>query len=205
MDHIRQFRCTYSACQYPPFVSAQALRGHVAKHHESITARKSIRIVGRLPMRSYGSSGSAATQVQNDSPDVYVMNVPRSFDLEYALDEALKEEERRKEKADKGLDKISGLFVAPKPTEKSNVIQTADSLSTRNTGPKLSLSPTTSGTADQSSSRATTYPGLVRPHAITKIPNLNADQKSRFYAAVEQWWSVIDSSEDRKPRNTKRP
>jgi len=49
-------------------------------------------------------------------------------------------------------------------------------------------------TADQSSSRATTYPGLVRPDAITKLPNLNADQKSRFYSAVQQWWSIIESS-----------
>lgn len=42
--------------------------------------------------------------------------------------------------------------------------------------------------------RSTAYTGLVRPDAITKLPNLNADQKSRFYSAVQQWWSIIESS-----------
>ena len=46
--HMR-LRCTFSGCQYPSFISAQALRRHVNKYHNYAPARKSIRKVGHIP------------------------------------------------------------------------------------------------------------------------------------------------------------
>lgn len=45
MSHIRCFRCTFPGCQYPPFVSARALKNHTSKYHTPITDRKAIRKV----------------------------------------------------------------------------------------------------------------------------------------------------------------
>jgi hypothetical protein len=48
--------------------------------------------------------------------------------------------------------------------------------------------------AAEQASRTSLYPGLVRPDAITKLPNLTGEQKSRFHSAVQQWWSIIESN-----------
>lgn len=43
LAHVRRFRCTFPACHFPPFASAQALKGHVNKYHDTNPAPKSIR------------------------------------------------------------------------------------------------------------------------------------------------------------------
>lgn len=43
MSHIRRFKCTEPVCQYPPFVSPQALQRHVKKCHTREISRTSIR------------------------------------------------------------------------------------------------------------------------------------------------------------------
>ncbi|EHK42609.1 hypothetical protein TRIATDRAFT_224424, partial [Trichoderma atroviride IMI 206040] len=41
--HVRKFRCTFPDCHFPPFLSAQALKGHTNKYHNPNPAPKSIR------------------------------------------------------------------------------------------------------------------------------------------------------------------
>lgn len=48
--HLPRPQCSFPKCQYPPFVSAQALKTHVKKHHSLQTARTSIRQVSRNPI-----------------------------------------------------------------------------------------------------------------------------------------------------------
>lgn len=47
-SHTRRIPCTFPDCQYPPFVSVQALRNHTKKYHSPSPGRKSIRRVGTL-------------------------------------------------------------------------------------------------------------------------------------------------------------
>lgn len=63
IGHVRQFRCTYSSCQYPPFLSAQALRRHVNGTHQLMSPkRKPIRQSkdARGPSQAGQHSGTAA-------------------------------------------------------------------------------------------------------------------------------------------------
>jgi hypothetical protein len=43
LAHVRKFRCTFPDCHFPPFLSAQALKGHANKYHNPNPAPKSIR------------------------------------------------------------------------------------------------------------------------------------------------------------------
>lgn len=49
LAHVRKFRCTFPDCHFPPFVSAQALKGHANKYHNPNPAPKSIRNVRTSP------------------------------------------------------------------------------------------------------------------------------------------------------------
>lgn len=43
LAHVRKFRCTFPDCHFPPFVSAQALKGHSNRYHNPNPAPISIR------------------------------------------------------------------------------------------------------------------------------------------------------------------
>lgn len=43
--HIRRHACKYPSCQYPPFLTQQALQNHVRREHDADFPRKSIRRV----------------------------------------------------------------------------------------------------------------------------------------------------------------
>jgi hypothetical protein len=70
MAHVRRLRCTFPACQYPPFVSAQALKNHVTKHHNPNPARKSIRRVGYVATKRLGKTDGFETQPGNRLPPI---------------------------------------------------------------------------------------------------------------------------------------
>ncbi|KAF4987182.1 hypothetical protein FDECE_15563 [Fusarium decemcellulare] len=53
MSHLRRFRCNFSGCQYPPFVSARALRNHTSKYHTPTAPQKAIR---RAAPKRHGDS-----------------------------------------------------------------------------------------------------------------------------------------------------
>jgi hypothetical protein len=47
--HTQRLRCLYPGCQYPPFMSARALKNHEIKCHETVQGRKRIRRVAAWP------------------------------------------------------------------------------------------------------------------------------------------------------------
>ncbi|KAH8803560.1 hypothetical protein F5884DRAFT_904077 [Xylogone sp. PMI_703] len=67
MAHLRQFPCTFPGCKYPPLVSAQSLKNHLNKHHNSNPPRKSIREVRRIPTIRSGNAVRLTGQPWNSS------------------------------------------------------------------------------------------------------------------------------------------
>lgn len=47
-SHVQCLRCTFPGCQYPPFISPQALRSHTNKYHNPNPPRKAIRSPRRV-------------------------------------------------------------------------------------------------------------------------------------------------------------
>jgi hypothetical protein len=57
--HTQHLRCLYPGCQYPPFMSARALKNHESRCHETIQGRKRIRRVAAWPQHHLQGSQQA--------------------------------------------------------------------------------------------------------------------------------------------------
>jgi hypothetical protein len=64
MAHMR-FRCTFPGCQYPFFISTQALKKHVNKYHNCTPTRKSIRKIGHIPTDQSRSTAGTPSRNRN--------------------------------------------------------------------------------------------------------------------------------------------
>lgn len=81
MSHIRRFKCTEPVCQYPPFVSPQALQRHVKRCHSRETPRTSIR--QRMSGSQHRMAPTPAPRLgeSQTKPDIVVENGSSSLAL----------------------------------------------------------------------------------------------------------------------------
>ncbi|KAH7324989.1 hypothetical protein B0I35DRAFT_425369 [Stachybotrys elegans] len=84
--HVRRLKCTYSGCQYPPFVSSRALKTHIMRTHKTTTQRRSIRKIGTSSMPGIQENSVPDPDYQEQLRRLQAQNHPQSVRRQLEMD-----------------------------------------------------------------------------------------------------------------------